>query len=355
MKHGLLQHDFPIIVALALYGHEDRSAIHTQLGGDDDFMLFDSTTDNAKEIWQRPIKQLMNSKFRIGERLMIKKLALYLTCFLLSLLVWQDQVTAQEISTCPVALVDHPIIGKTCPRVGRMGNVKLAVPWHYILGPVTYKGVDIWNTGSFKNRPKSPTFDNEIENFAIRLRLNNFRPIESLKDQDDARSLGKINGWKQPPENRWIHIGFYFYDVQISGFMKREQLRNWLKKDFSRGPFELQPTLIWGLQHYVSVQKPSTQNDQYEIFYDPQAEDTFIYCANRLIAVPPHEPITNCQIDFLIRELKLSVHVDRINFKEDLARWGQIEQGIRQVISLSLCLEFHTSVIGIRHIFIFQN
>ena len=84
----------------------------------------------------------------------------------------------------------HAMTGETCPVVGRMGKVKLAVPKHYLLGPFVYKGVDIWNAESFKNRPKQPTFDTEIDNFAIKIRQTNFKPIETQQDWTDYAKLG---------------------------------------------------------------------------------------------------------------------------------------------------------------------
>lgn len=271
----------------------------------------------------------MGTRFSLWS--MKKKIVALMFCFMLPIASWCIHAWAQAVPDCPVALTDHPVNGKTCPVVGHMGNVKLAIPEHYILGPVAYKGVDIWNAESYKNRPKHPTLDTEIDNFAIKIRLNNFKPVETRKDWADYDKLGGIRGWAQPLENRWIYVGFETAVIRPTSNTMKQQLNNWLKDDAHWGPF-VQSDSVWGLQHYVSVQQPSTSNDQREIFYDPETEDTFISCENRLIAVPPYEPISFCEIDFLVREMNLSVHVSNINFKQDLSRWKNIEQGIRRVV-----------------------
>lgn len=260
-----------------------------------------------------------------------KKIVILTVCAISLVVLWRVQVWAQATPDCPVALTDHQINGKTCPVVGHMGNVRLVVPDHYILGPVAYKGVDIWNPKSYQNRPKHPTFDTEIDNFAIKIRLSNFKPIETRKDWDDYDKLGKARGWAQPPENRWIFVEFFTHDVQTTKRTMRGQLNFWLKDKSDWGTF-VKSSSLWGLQHYISTQQPSTQKSQYEIFYDPKTEDTFINCENRLIAVPPYELFSHCRIDFLIRDLKIRASVDEIYFKEDLSHWQKIEEGIKQVV-----------------------
>lgn len=75
-----------------------------------------------------------------------------------------------------------------------------------------YKGIDIWNTESYKKRPQTNSFDNELDNFAIRIRLTNFKPVETFKDRDDYGKLGLLIG-VPPPENRWIHVGVKALDM----------------------------------------------------------------------------------------------------------------------------------------------
>jgi hypothetical protein len=101
----------------------------------------------------------------------------------------------------------HAITGETCPVVGNMGGVKLANPQHYLLGPKACKGVDIWDAKSWENRPKNPTFENEFDYFAIKIRLNNFKPIETRKDWEDFVKKDKTLAI-QDFESRWIYVGF---------------------------------------------------------------------------------------------------------------------------------------------------
>jgi hypothetical protein len=237
--------------------------------------------------------------------------------------------TNENRSTCPVAMIDHAITGKTCPVVGRIGNVKLAIPNHYILGPVAYKGVDIWNAESYKNRPKHPALDTEIDNFAIKVRLNNFKPVENDKDFKDYDKLGEAGGWKQPPENRWVFIGFKNLDNQYN---IKTHVNNWLKDDAKYGPF-VKVESKWGLEHYASIQNATTQNDKHEIYYDPIFGKTFINCSHRLIAIPPNEPIMHCRFTLNLKEYQVEVNVGDIQFADDLARWNEIQETITKLFS----------------------
>ncbi|MDE1998300.1 MAG: hypothetical protein KGI52_05165 [Burkholderiales bacterium] len=254
---------------------------------------------------------------------------------------------AQNEAECPVPLIKSPDTApfygkKTCSIVGHIGNVKLAIPQNYILGPVAYKGVDIWNAESYKKRPKHPTLDTEIDNFAIKIRLNNFRPIESRKDAEDYDKLGSAAAASQPPENRWIYVEFFTHDVTVTGRTSKNQMLLWLKDDAKRGPY-IKSQSTWNLDHYISTQKPITlrnpykQIGQFEFYYDPKTEDTFAHCEN-VLRLPldesqaPHEIFTHCHIDFLLRDLNLEASVDNIYAKDDLARWPEIEQSIRQLV-----------------------
>lgn len=229
----------------------------------------------------------------------------------------------------------HVFTGEVCPQVGSMGGVKLAIPTHYLMGPVTYKGVDVWNAKSYTNSPKHPTFENEFDNFAIKIRLNNFKPIETQKDWDDFDKKDhtiKI----QPPENRWVNVSFDARNLRgssLSDMNFKDTLSLWLKDEAKRGPFEKKPD-IWGLEHYVSVQKPSTKNSQYEIFYDAKNKTTFIRCQNTLARYSPYELFTYCEIEFVMPEIKALVNVGTIYVKEDLARWREVNQGVRNVARL---------------------
>ena len=96
-----------------------------------------------------------------------------------------------------------------------------------------YKGIDIWNAESYKKRPQTNSFDNELDNFAIRIRLTNFKPVETFKDRDDYGKLGSLIG-VPPPENRWIHVG-------VKALYKhgtfQDTVSRWRKDEKGWGPF----------------------------------------------------------------------------------------------------------------------
>ena len=202
---------------------------------------------------------------------------------------------------------------------------------------MAYKGVDIWNAESYKNRPKHPTLDTEIDNFAIRIRLNNFRPIESRKDVEDYDMLGKASGWKQPPENRWIYVGFKTDEARAKGFTQKTTLENWISDKVFEGPFTKAPS-IWNLDHYISKQKTVLplaleQTEQYEVFFDPKEEVTFINCQNLHVKGRlPSDQLAGCRMNFSIPDLKIIVDIQSVDFKDDLARWPEIQKSIRQLI-----------------------
>jgi hypothetical protein len=84
--------------------------------------------------------------------------------------------------------------------------------------------------------------------FAIRIRQTNLKPIETEVDQREYRQS---------------------YDPYV------------------------QAADAWGLAHYVSVRRPSTDalhGDQLEYFYDETGNSTFVFCRNTLREVPPCNP-----------------------------------------------------------------
>jgi hypothetical protein len=222
----------------------------------------------------------------------------------------------------------HP----AAPIVGKMGSAKLAIPPEFILGPVTYKGVDIWKPDSFKNSPKHPTFDNEIDDFAIRIRQTNFKPIETEIDLREYRQSYEAV-WKLPPQhNRWIHVDFDARRYPMPS--ASEKAESWRKDDARWGPY-VKAADVWGLIHYVSVQRPSTDavhGDQVEYFYDAAANSVFIFCRNTLRKVPPNDPLSNCQIEFDVPKLMAYAGITNIRDKADLARWGEMRDGVLSVV-----------------------
>jgi hypothetical protein len=233
-----------------------------------------------------------------------------------------DSTAAQ----CAVQEVSHPFLGQTCPATGRIGNVSIAVPQEYLLGPFTYVGVDIWNSESYSKRPRNPTLMTPIANFAIRIGYPGFHPVNSRADREDYRN----NAFSMTRAgHRWIHAGFESYDVASKG-TKREQLRRWLS-DKGAGPFDMDAHLAWGLQHYQSSPVQTTVLPREEIFYDPRTEDTFIYCKTQLKATPEREPFTTCVHSFLIRQWKVRVSIDNIQSRDDLEHWKEVEDGLKKV------------------------
>jgi hypothetical protein len=226
----------------------------------------------------------------------------------------------------------HPITGDTCPVVGKMGNSKLAIPSEYLLGPIAYKGVDIWSAESYKNRPQQPTFNNEIDSFAIRIRQSDFKPIETVSDQDayleSYESVRKL----PPSKNRWLHVGF---DGRRYPMDPASVVAERWHEMYGRGPFEKQSDM-WGLAHYVSSQLPSKDvthggGIQWEYFYDEQG-DTFIDCQNTLQKVPPYDPLSFCEIWFNAPKVRAEVNIGNIRDIADLGRWREIEAGVLRVL-----------------------
>jgi hypothetical protein len=215
--------------------------------------------------------------------------------------------------------------------VGRMGNAKLAIPPEFILGPIAYKGIDIWKPDSFKNSPKHPTFNNEIDTFAIRIRQTNLKPIETEIDRRDYRQSYEAV-WRLPPhDNRWIHVGFDARHYPMPS--ASEKAASWYKDDAHWGPYVKAPD-VWGMSHYVSVQLPTRDalhGDQVEYFYNEDSDSVFMFCRNTLRKVPPYDPLSNCQIEFSVSKLMAYADITNIRDKADLSRWREMRDGVLRV------------------------
>jgi hypothetical protein len=217
--------------------------------------------------------------------------------------------------------------------IGRMGNAKLAIPPEFILGPIAYKGVDIWKSDTFKSSPKHPTFDNQIDIFAIRIRQHNLKPIESELDRREYRKSYEAVMELPPRDNRWIHVGLDARRYPMSS--ASEKARSWYKDDAHWGPFVKAPD-VWGMSHYVSVQLPTSDTlhgDQVEYFYNEESDSVFMFCWNTLRKVPPHDPLSNCQIEFSVPELMAYADITNIRDKADLASWRQMRDGVMRVVN----------------------
>lgn len=253
----------------------------------------------------------------------------------LAFLVWRWADIHYGRSDCPRGVArhaPHPVTRETCPTLGQMNGIKLAIPGYYLLGPIGFKGIDIWNAESWKNRPKTNSFDNEFDNFAIRIRLTNFRPIESVEDKRDYEKLGSIIG-PPPAENRWIHVGIQVWQHELNF---RTAVAGWLKDQANRGPYEALPQ-VWQLNHYSASVKPSVddttwaQTTQWEFFYDPVAWRTFIYCRN-VVTPTTHIALKQCTHKFFMDELRASVEIDTLYNETELASWAAREREVSKII-----------------------
>jgi hypothetical protein len=238
---------------------------------------------------------------------------------------------AQQCAPGVTPLPRNAITGEICPTVGRMGGAKLAIPSEFRLGPVAYKGIDIWRADSYKNRPEHPTFDNEIDTFAIRIRQTNFRPIETEVDEREYRQSYETVWGLPPADNRWIHVGF---DARLYPVSAIKTADGWYKDDAHWGPY-VKAADVWGLAHYVSVQRPSTDaihGDQVEYFYDAAGNSAFMFCRNTLRKVPPYDPLSHCEIDFEVPKLMARADITNIRDKADLAKWREMREGVLRVV-----------------------
>jgi len=261
--------------------------------------------------------------------------------FVLCLPLWgctQDTAPLADCGPGVSAQTPHGITGIVCPSLGRMGALKLAIPQHYLLGPKEYKGQSIWSPEDWKKRPKVSTLDTDLSSFAIKIRQTNFKPIETPQDWRDYDKLGH-SIHPQPPENRWLHVGFEHVgnvrDAQPWQLNRKVQLKNTIVGSPYEGHFTRQKQQQWGLDHYVSDRKPSTHPDgwTYEIFYDPKTDGTFIRCKSTLRSAPLHDVITSCQheFNFIAKDTGeiIRISASNIHVKSDLARWREVEQGLR--------------------------
>jgi hypothetical protein len=240
---------------------------------------------------------------------------------------WTDFMYGQ--TPCPPGVArhaPHEITHETCPSLGRMNGVKLAIPQHYLLGPKGYKGIDIWNAESYKKRPQTNSFDNELDNFAIKIRLTNFKPIETTKDRDDYGNRSSPAG-PAPVENRWIHVG-----IEANGYSQSFQptVNRWIKDEKGWGPFK-PVTDQWGMVRYLSAQLVTPTSSQWEFLHDPNFA-TLVICEHMLLRYPPHTPSLSCELMFFLHETKALIKVSGLNASADLARWPEIEREVRKVI-----------------------
>lgn len=236
----------------------------------------------------------------------------------------------------------HAVTGETCPDIGRMGSTKLAIPRHYILGPdFVYDGVDIWNAESYKKRPKKQSFDLGIRYFSIRIRLNNFKPVENEQDLRDFANAENMV-WTLPPRNnQWVFVQFNYpspfenNDRQVD---MRPILQRYVNNKLGNWPLMMrQKDDVNGLEHYMAEKPLSAETragEINEVFYDARSNRTLITCENKLRSVPPHDPLSFCHHYFYTTKGDVSIEIGNIRDKQYyLSRWSEIEKGTLAVFS----------------------
>lgn len=239
-----------------------------------------------------------------------------------------------ETSLCEIASLAEDAPGRPSfplevnakPAVGNIAGIKLSISHHYLLAGVHYKGEEVW-TGSQNPRPPR-TFDSEIEDFAMLLRLSTLQPITTKQDWADYQTYGQTAYPR--PDNRWLTMSFFPRTYAANKGTLQPIVNRNMEDEPKWGPFILQDMDLYGLKHAKSKQQEnekgsSSQTD--EFFYDPTTWGTFIRCANYHRKVSPFDPLSSCEHLFIVPELQtvVSVHCK----KEDLSRWREIEGAIR--------------------------
>ena len=276
------------------------------------------------------------------------------TPLILLVLLWGLSGCNKAEEECGVGVPTHPphpYTHRTCPTAGRMGAFRLAIPMQYRFAEVAYKGFDLFNPQTHYLNPKHPTLESELARFAIMVRRNNFKPIESGQDERDVDEFQNHQKTTTPLEKRWIWVAFeYFGQVgaprekglplvegDYKGFLSR--LADYNAYDEKRyGRYTHEKQRAWGLEHYITSHPPGTGSDerQLEVFYDANTHQTLITCETTLMRVSPHTPLTSCdqylRIIHPLTKDAVSVHVILLlQSKIDLADWREIEQGIRSL------------------------
>lgn len=261
---------------------------------------------------------------------------------------------ASSNSCPPEAPLQKPdaLTGETCPDIGRMGSTRLAIPRHYISGPsFVYKGVDIWNADSYKNRPKKQSFNLEIRSFAIRIRLNNFKPVENLADREDYYRAQNSVMALPPKNNQWISAEFTYpspFEENQKPVNMRFILERYVNNPLGVWPKMVRQKDVSGLEHYMAEKPLSTDTSEGEInevFYDARSNRTLITCDNLLRHVAPHDPLSFCHHYFYTAKGDISIEIEGIRDKDYyLSRWKEIENGVLAAFN-SFVVRWNTRII----------
>lgn len=246
---------------------------------------------------------------------------------LLAALVWHLSVVPNLQAEDLPDRASNPLEANAKPAIGNMAGIKLSIPHHFLAAGVHYKGEEVWVRS--RTPPPPRTFESEIEDFSMLLRLSTLQPITTKQDWADHMEYGRTAYPR--PDNRWLTMSFFPHTYAVNrGTLKGIVV--WTMEDEAKwGPFVLQDVEMYGLKHAKSTQqekeRSSGQTD--EFFYDSTTWGTFIRCANSHRKVPPYDPLSSCDHLFIVPELKAvaSVHCKR----EDLSRWREIERAIKNI------------------------
>jgi hypothetical protein len=237
---------------------------------------------------------------------------------------------------CPVDATQHasPAVvsdGYSCPDIGRMGSIKLAIPKHYILGPdFVYKGVDIWQPDSYKRQLLAgQSFDSEIRYFSIRIRLGDFRPVETQTDLDSFDESQNSPLSMHAVDRQWIFVQFNY----PSSFSPSDViLKRYLDRNSNTPSIYQRVAPVNGYEHYITTVDPSVRSGiggVNELFYNATDPSSVIRCTNSLMSVSPYTKLTNCDDLFVLKSHDVSVDIGNIQDKTYyLSNLDRIHSGI---------------------------
>lgn len=132
-----------------------------------------------------------------------------LACICLSLLSACSQAEAKPCGDGVPRHSLHSYTNRTRSIAGHMGKYWFAVSRQYQFTEAVYKGFDIWRKEIYGNNPKVSAFNSELNHFAVMIRRNNFKPIESDADKESVNHF-EHNQKTTPLDQRWMLIGFQY-------------------------------------------------------------------------------------------------------------------------------------------------
>jgi hypothetical protein len=210
--------------------------------------------------------------------------------------------------------------------VGNIDGVKLSIPNNYLLSGLLYKGEEQW---SMARRTFTPSFDSEIENFAIVVRQSTLQPIQSAQDRSDF--IASHRTAYTPPEKKWISVAFTAKPYRFGGGTLRKAFEGNIKDEAHWGPFIRQADDVYGLGHHVSPQKYNHVSGQIdELFFDEKKSTSFIECENTHRRVAPFDALIFCDHYFVLPEIRAVASVHYTD-RDVIARWREVEAEITKI------------------------